>query len=60
MSNTKYISVLCWTKGSKLGWVVDLCDSESSKTIHSFEHESAARAFAAEYAKENELEIKLD
>lgn len=59
MSNTKYISVLCWTKGSKHGWVVDLCDSESSETIESFDDETKAWVFANEYAKQHGLEIKL-
>lgn len=55
----KYISVICWTKGKKHGWLVDLCDSESSETIQSFGHESEARAFAEKYAEENGLEIKV-
>lgn len=59
MTDTKYISVLCWTKKNKHGWVVDLCDSESSETIESFDHEIEAWEFARKYAKENGLEIKV-
>jgi hypothetical protein len=60
MSNSKYISVLCWIKGKKHGWLVDLCDAESSDTIESFDGELEAWDFAKKYAAENGMEIKLD
>jgi len=59
MTDTKWISVLCWTRQNKHGWVVDLCDSESSETLDQFEHENEAWAFAREYAAKHGLEIKL-
>jgi hypothetical protein len=58
----KYISVIYWHKKNSDGWVVDLCDSESSETLQSFEGPNAerdARAFAQEYAEKNGLEIKV-
>jgi hypothetical protein len=62
MSNTKYISVLCWynEKTDKHRWLVDICDSENSETIGSFKQETDAWEFAEEHAKEFGLEIKLD
>jgi hypothetical protein len=38
---------------------VDLCDSESSETIESFNRENEAWEFARKYAKEHGLEIKV-
>jgi hypothetical protein len=57
MTTTQKVTVWYDSTSADHGWIVDIDDGESTRTIRVFDDESEARDFAARFAAERGLPL---